>query len=84
MTYIDIAIGYSTVKIKTVSDRYWLYYNLRVIEQLKLYNLLFYINCLSVVWKHVASDHGSATALNREFLGIVLFIFVYINVMYYF
>ena len=58
-------IGYSIVKIERVSDRYLFYYHLRDIEQQKIHLLLFYIKCMSVVWEHVVSDHGTAMALNR-------------------
>ena len=47
------------------------------------YKLLLYIKRVSVVWEHIVSDHGSATAFNRESLGIFLFLVVYINFMYY-
>ena len=46
------------------------------------YQLILYIKCVSIVQQHVVSAHGSATDINREYLGIVLFIFFYINFMY--
>ena len=80
---IDFIIGYYTVKIERVSDRYWFYYNLCEIEQQKLYHLLLYIKCVSVVWDHIVSDHGATTALNKETFGIFLFLIVYNNSMSY-
>ena len=63
---IDIVfiIGYSTVKIERVSDRYWFNYNFCEIEQQKLHNLLLYIKHMSVFWENVVSAHGAAMALN--------------------
>ena len=58
MIDIGFIIGYYTVKIERVSDRYRFYYNLRGIEQQKLHHLLFYIKYVNVVWEHVVSDHG--------------------------
>ena len=81
MIYIDFIIGYSTVKIERVSDQYLFYYNIRDIEQRNLHLMLLYIKCVSVVWDHVVSDHGAATALNRESPGIFLCLFVYIDFM---
>ena len=71
MIDIDFIICYSTVKIERVSD----------LEQQKLHIMILYIECMSVVWEHVVLDHGADTALNKEFLGIFLFLFVYNNVM---
>ena len=78
---INFIISYSTVKMDRVSDQYQFYYNLCDIEQQNLHIMLLYIKLLSVVWEHVVSDHGAAIDLNREFLGIFLFLFVYINFM---
>ena len=77
MIDIDFIIGYSTVKLKRVSDRYLFYYNFHDIEQQKLHHILLYIKCVSVVWEHVVSAHGAATALNRGSLGIFCFSFFY-------
>ena len=66
---IYFIIGYSTVKIWRVSDQCWCYYNFRNIKQQKLHLLIFYIKCGSVVWEHILSAHGEATAENGESLG---------------
>ena len=79
---IGFIIGYYTVKIERVSDRYLFYYNFLEIEEQKLHLLLLYIKCMSVVWERVVSAHGASTALNRELLSIFLFLFVYINFIY--
>ena len=34
-----------------------------------------------LVWEHIVSVHGAATTKNREFLGLFLFLFLYINFM---
>ena len=62
MIDIDFIIRDSTVKIERVSNRYLFYYNFREIEKRKLHFLLFYIECVSVFWEHVVSDHGAVTA----------------------
>ena len=82
MIDIGFIIGYSTVKIERVSDRYRFYHNFHEIEQQKIHCLLFYTKCASVVWEHVVSDHGAATEFNRESIGFFLFLFVYNNFMY--
>ena len=62
MIDIDFIIGYSTVKIERVSHQYLFYYNFREIEQQNMHLLIFHIVFLGVVWEHVVSDHGAATA----------------------
>ena len=79
MIDIDFIIGYSTVKIERVSDRYLFSYNFREIEEQKLHLLLFYIKCVSDFWEHVVSAHGAATALNRELPGIFCFYLFTLN-----
>ena len=79
MVDIDFIIGYSTMKSKRLSDPYWFYYHLREIEKQKINDLLLYIKCVSVFLEHAVSVHGAATAINREYLGIFLFLFVYNN-----
>ena len=67
----------------------WISYGLKLVIPWHFVLFLFvYISvCLPVhekhehflVWEHFVSDHGSATALNRESLDIFLFLFDYIN-----
>ena len=76
-------IGYSTVKIERVNDRYWFYYNFRDIELRKLHLLLLHIKCVSVFWKHVVSDHEAATAINRESLELFIYLSVFVFICLY-
>ena len=74
-------IGYSTVKIERVSDRYWFYYNFRDIELRKLHLLVLHIKCVSVFWKHVVSDHEAATDFTRQSLGMFLCFSLFILIL---
>ena len=58
-------------------------YQYNIKDNTGYYQLLLYIKCVSVFWEKMVSSNGSATALNMESLCFFLFLFVYINSMYY-
>ena len=60
----------------------------KILEFLFIFSYIIF--CLPVqenhkyylVWAHVVSDHGEATALNREYLGIIFCFSLFITILY--